>query len=89
MKSPIFILTFVLVLDVISGLGVVYARNQSRLLAMELGKLETSQDDGLAEWSRLQIEQAWLADASVIEKKAHRLLHMQQPAQTKILVVRP
>ena len=89
MKSPIFILTFVLVLDVISALGVVYARNQSRLLAMELGKLETSQDDGLAEWSLLQIEQAWLSDGSVIEKKAHRLLHMQQPAQTEILVVRP
>lgn len=89
MKSPIFILTLVLVLDVISALGVVYTRNQSRLLAMELGKLDLSQDEGLAEWSRLQIEQAWLADASVIEKKAHRLLHMQQPAKTEILVVRP
>lgn len=89
MKSPIFVLTLVLVCDVISALGVVYTRNQSRLLAMELGKLESSQDEGLAEWSRLQIEQAWLADASVIEKKAHRLLHMEQPAQTEILVVKP
>ena len=56
---------------------------------MELSVLDISQDEGLAEWSRLQIEQAWLADASEIEKKARRLLHMEQPVKTKILVVRP
>jgi len=43
----------------------------------------------LAEWSRLQIEQGWLADASRIEKTARGVLQMQQPAETHILVVRP
>mgnify|MGYP001573000841 CR=1 FL=1 len=89
MKSRIFILILVLVADVGSALGVVYARHQSRLLAVELGQLETRQDEGLAEWSRLQIEQGWLADASQIEKTARGELQMQQPAETKILVVQP
>ena len=89
MNSQILILLLVLIADVSSALGVVYTRHQSRLLAVELGALEARQDEGLAEWSRLQIEQGWLADASQIEKTAREVLQMQQPDQTHILVVRP
>lgn len=89
MNSQILILLLVLIADVSTALGVVYTRHQSRLLAVELGVLETRQDEGLAEWSRLQIEQGWLADASQIEKTARGVLQMQQPAETHILVVRP
>ena len=89
MNTQVLILLLVLIADVSSALGVVYARNQSRLLAVELDVLETHQDEGLAEWSRLQIEQGWLADASQIEKTAREVLKMQQPDKTQILVVRP
>ena len=89
MRSRILILLLVLIADVSSALGVVYTRHQSRLLAVELGSLEARQDEGLAEWSRLQIEQGWLADASQIEKTARGVLQMQQPDETQILVVRP
>ncbi len=89
MNAQILILIIVLIADVSSALGVVYTRHQSRLLAVELGALEVLQDEGLAEWSRLQIEQGWLADASQIEKTARGVLQMQQPETTRILVVRP
>ena len=89
MNSRILILFLVLIADVSSALGVVYTRHQSRLLAVELGALEALRDEGLAEWSRLQIEQGWLADASQIEKTARGVLQMQQPDKTEILVVRP
>ena len=82
-------LLIVLVADISSALGVVYTRHESRQLAVELGLLEARLDEGLAEWSRLQIEQAWLADASQIEKKARRSLLMKQPDKTRILVVKP
>jgi cell division protein FtsL len=88
-NSQILILFLVLFANVSSALGVVYTRHQSRLLAVELGVLEAQQDEGLAEWSRLQIEQGWLADASQIEKTAREVLKMQQPDETQILVVRP
>ncbi len=89
MNSQILILFLVLIADVSSALGVVYTRHQSRLLAVELGALEALRDEGLAEWSRLQIEQGWLADASQIEKTARGVLQMQQPDKVEILVVRP
>jgi len=89
LKSQVVILVLVLVADISSALGVVYTRHQSRLLAVELGALEALQDEGLAEWSRLQIEQGWLADASQIEKTARGVLQMQQPDKTEILVIRP
>ena len=89
MNAQILALFLVLIADVSTALGVVYNRHQSRLLAVELGALEASQDEGLAEWSRLQIEQGWLADASQIEKTARGALQMTQPGETHILVVRP
>ena len=89
MNVQLVILVLVLVADVSSALGVVYTRHQSRLLAVELGFLEARQDEGLAEWSRLQIEQGWLADASQIEKTARGVLQMRQPDETQILVIRP
>jgi len=89
LNSRVLILLLVLIAVVSSALGVVYARHESRLLAVELGALEVLQDEGLAEWSRLQIEQGWLADASQIEKTARLELQMQQPEETQILVVSP
>jgi len=90
-KSQILILILIIVLlaNIGSALGVVYTRHESRLLAVELSALESQRDEGLEEWSRLQIEQGWLADASQIEKKARGLLQMQQPDKTQILVIRP
>jgi len=84
----ILALVVVLLANISSALGVVYTRHESRLLAVELSTLESQQDEGLAEWSRLQIEQGWLADASQIEQKARRVLHMQQADKTQILIIR-
>jgi len=89
MNMQILALLLVLLADISSALGVVYTRHQSRLLAVELSILESRQDEGLAEWSRLQIEQGWLADASTIEKTARGVLQMHQPEKTQILVIQP
>jgi cell division protein FtsL len=88
LNARLLFLIIVLLVDVGCSLGVVYTRHQSRLLAVELGALETVQDHAIAEWSRLQLEQAWLADASQIERKATTQLEMIQPKETRILVVR-
>jgi len=72
-----------------SALGVVYTRHESRGVAIHLGELEGVRDDLIAEWSRLQLEQAWLADAGQVEARARQELGMQEPAEAQILVVRP
>ncbi len=84
----IFILA-VLTLVIASALGVVYTRHESRRQAVELGDLENQRDAFMAEWSRLQLEQAWLADAGHVEQKARTRLFMQEPDNTRVLVVRP
>ena len=89
MKLSILVLIIVLIADVASALGVVYTRHQSRDLSIQLGALEKARDEAIAEWSRLQLEQAYLADAGGIELKARQQLGMTLPGQSRILVVHP
>ena len=74
---------------IVSALGVVYSRHESRRLAVEFGELENQRDEVIAEWSRLQLEQAWLADAGQVEQKARDHLGMVPPDNSQILLVRP
>ena len=87
MSGRILLLIIVLILDVVSALGVVYSRHESRKLSTQLGALEADRDQAIAEWSRLQLEQAWRADAGQIEAKARAELGMRSPEDTRILVI--
>ncbi len=89
MNARLILTLIVMALVTSSALGVVYTRHESRRLAVELGELENLRDETIAEWSRLQLEQAWLADASHVESKARSQLGMDQPAETRILVIEP
>ena len=70
MNGRILTVIILLVAVIGSALGVVYTRHESRGQAVQLGELEGVRDDLIAEWSRLQLEQAWLADAGQVEAKA-------------------
>lgn len=89
MNVRIVTILILLVMVIGSALGVVYTRHESRGQAIRLGELESDRDALIAEWSRLQLEQAWLADAGQVEARARDELGMQDPAETKILVARP
>jgi cell division protein FtsL len=89
LKARLLFLVIILAADVGSALGVVYMRHQARHLSVELGNLEKGRDAAVAEWSRLQLEQATLADAGQIELKAREQLAMMPPAKSNIMVVRP
>ncbi len=87
MNARLIVLLIALAAVVCSALGVVYTRHESRRAAVELGLLEDQRDEFIAEWSRLQLEQAWLADASHVESKARQRLGMEIPEKSVILVV--
>lgn len=89
MNARLTIVLLALAAVVASALGAVHARHESRRHAVELGMLEEQRDAYIAEWSRLQLEQAWLADASHVESKARDELRMQAPAEPRILVIEP
>lgn len=89
MNRQLFSILLALVFAVVSALGVVYTRHESRQYSVELGKLENQRDEFITEWSRLQLEQAVLADAGTVEPKARESLGMTNPEKTMILVIDP
>ena len=87
MNARLIVTLIVLTAVICSALGLVYTRHESRRASVQLGLLEDQRDEYIAEWSRLQLEQAWLADASHVESKAREHLGMQIPEKSVILVV--
>jgi cell division protein FtsL len=74
---------------VASALWWIYTLHESRSLFLQLEQLSEQRDEAMAEWSRLQIEQATFADASRVERIARERLDMTSPEQLEILVIRP
>jgi cell division protein FtsL len=79
--------SLLLVCAVASSLWWVYTLHQSRSLFLQLEQLSTQHDEAMAEWSRLQIEQATFADASRVEQIARDRLNMIVPEKLEILVI--
>lgn len=72
-----------------SALGVVYLQHESRSLFVHRQRLQSEQDEYQVEWSRLQLEQAWLGDASRIESIAREQLRMRPPEQPELMLIDP
>ena len=71
-----------------SAIGVVYARQQSRLQFVELSRLGAERDDLNFEFGRLQLEQATWADNNRIDQIAREKLGMIAPSPAGTVVVR-
>ena len=69
-----------------SAVGVVVMRHEARLQFVALQQAEDVRDQFRVEWSRLQLEQAWLAEAGRIERHASEQLNMRRPENVRILV---
>jgi cell division protein FtsL len=74
---------------VISALGVVYAKFQSRTLFAELQDLNKAQDRMDVEWGQLQLEQSTWSTHGRIESQARTRLGMVLPEPEKVVVIRP
>ena len=72
-----------------SAIGVVVLRHESRQLFTALQEAEARRDAARVEWSRLQLEQAWLGDAGRVETQAREQLGMDSPEDVRILVTSP
>ncbi len=81
--------TVLLLAVLATAIGVVALRHESRQLFAELQAASSARDEANSEWSRLQLEQAWLADSSRVEQTARSELRMDSPSSTRIIVTRP
>jgi len=83
------VLVAVLVIaNVLSAIGVVFARHEHRQLFIALSGLEKARDELNIEFGRLQLEQATWAESNRIDQVARERLGMKFPEAGDIVVVR-
>jgi cell division protein FtsL len=78
----------VLLATLVTAIGVVYARQQSRLAFVELTRLGNERDDLNFEFGRLQLEQATWAENNRVEQIARGKLGMVSPSAAETIVVK-
>lgn len=84
------VLLVVLVLaNMLSAIGVVFARHEHRQLFIVLDTLQKSRDALNIEFGRLQLEQATWAESNRVDQVARNRLGMKFPQADEIVVVRP
>jgi len=71
----------------VSGVGVVYAKNTSRALFVESQKLRARQDLAVAEWGRLQLELASEGSLEDVVRVAGGRLKMRPPGPGERVVI--
>jgi cell division protein FtsL len=88
--SSSWVLTLLLAaLVLLSALGVVYAKHESRRLFGELQALELARDRMDTEWGQLQLEQGTLTTHGRVERDARTRLGMIIPEHGQVVMVRP
>lgn len=83
------VLIVLLALVVMSSLGVVYSKHQSRKLFVELQALGEARDSMDIEWGQLQLEQSTLTMQGKIESAARERLGMVSLTTDRMVIVRP
>ena len=78
-----------LVANIASAIGVVYARHEHRQLFVALDRLTHQRDELNIEFGRLQLEQATWAESNRVDQIARTRLGMKFPEGAEIEVVRP
>jgi cell division protein FtsL len=71
-----------------SAIGVVWTRQESRVLFVELSRLQNQRDDLGVEYGRLELEQATWAEPSRIDSEARVKIGMVNPRPQDIQLVR-
>ena len=82
------LLALVVAADVLSAIGIVFARHEHRQLFIALSSLEKARDELNIEFGRLQLEQATWAESNRIDQVARERLGMKFPEAGDIVVVR-
>lgn len=72
-----------------TALSVIVLRHESRQLFAALQTAAAERDATIVEWSRLQLEQAWLGEAGRVEREARERLKMHRPGRVGILMEQP
>jgi cell division protein FtsL len=87
-RVGIFVLLLLAGAVVASAVGVVYARQESRRMFVELTQLTNERDNLNFDYGRLELEQATAAETSKIEQVARNQLGMISPQLATTVVIK-
>lgn len=82
------LLVILLLAVLVSAIGVVWTRHESRVLFVELTRLQNQRDELNIEYGRLELEQATWAEPRRIDEEARSKLGMVTPRPQDIQLVR-
>ena len=71
-----------------SAVGVVWTRHESRVLFVELSRLQNQRDELNIEYGKLELEQATWAEPRRVDSEARQKLGMVNPKPQDIQLVR-
>ncbi|MFO1517858.1 MAG: cell division protein FtsL [Lysobacterales bacterium] len=81
------LLLLLLLADIGSAVGVVYARHEGRRLFVQLSRLSAERDEMNFEFGRLQLEQSTWAEPSRIENVARNQFGMVSPGPADTVLI--
>lgn len=87
-KYQPWLVGFLLLSVVASGLSVVYAKYLSRIYFFQLEALRVEREELNVDWRRLQLEEGAVATHSQVERKANEELEMRLPNVDEVVVLR-
>jgi len=87
MQIPVGI-TLLGIATMISALGVVYSRHESRKLFVELQSLQEQRDEMNVDWGRLQLEQSTWTTHGRVADTARERLNMVVPETKSIRILK-
>jgi cell division protein FtsL len=86
--SARLLIALLIAANVLTAIGVVFARHEHRQLFIALSAQEKARDELNIEFGRLQLEQATWAESNRIDQVARTRLGMKFPETSDIVVVR-
>ena len=88
-RSFIVITTVLFFVVLVSAIGLVYSKHQTRKLFVELQQLKKEVVSLNTEWGRLQLEQSAWSDHGRIERIARERLGMVNPEAEQMAFIKP
>ncbi len=72
-----------------TALAVIYCKNRSRSLFIEIEKNERALDQYEIEWGQMQLELTTLAEQNRVEAVAKARLKLAMPARDQVIYIKP
>lgn len=88
-QAVLIVVALLFVAVLLTAIGIVYSKHQTRKLFVELQQLEQQVVSLNTEWGKLQLEQAAWAEHGRVERVAMQKLGMVMPGPEEVVFIKP